>query len=40
MAATEVIRFRFCMQVVHGERLSALKPSFLFEHSPPSAQFA
>lgn len=35
MAVTEVIRFRFCAQAVHHGRSPDLKPSFLFEHSPP-----
>jgi hypothetical protein len=37
MAATEVIRFRFCAQAVHRAHLTTLRPSFLFEHSPPDA---
>jgi hypothetical protein len=37
MAATEVIRFRFCTQAVYSVRSSTLMPSFLFEHSPPPA---
>jgi hypothetical protein len=36
MAATEVIRFRFRTQAVHGVYSITLRPSFLFEHSPPS----
>jgi hypothetical protein len=38
MAATEVILFHFYTQAVHGvNSLIILKPSFLFEHSPPVA---
>jgi hypothetical protein len=37
MAATEVIRFRFGTQAVHDVHSSAVKPSWLFEHSPPAA---
>ncbi len=41
MAATEVIRFSFSMQAVRDVRSPlVLKPSSLFEHSPPTAELA
>jgi hypothetical protein len=36
MAATEVIRFDFRAQAVSGVPSGTPKPSYLFEHSPPS----
>ena len=38
MAAREVIRFRFDTQAVRRVCSITPKPSFLFEHSPPSSQ--
>ena len=35
MAVTEVIRFDFFAQAVNGIRSGILRPTFLFEHSPP-----
>jgi hypothetical protein len=38
MAVREVIRFRFSTQAVRDVHSPlVLKPSFLFEHSPPTA---